>query len=313
MTLFGRRKKFVVNEPDLSQDVVYMGNVLTTLAKGDECLEKPLSMICHAYNSRASLDMRMKLTVTRSGLKAATREAGITEYWSHRITYCAAPKNFPKVFCWIYKHEGKKMKPELRCHAVLFSKSGSARVFAQLLRENLLIALKEYKRDRIHRQNSRISSAHTGHPSTPLRKQMLSIGGQHFRPPVNRSKSAPRLQCINEATEEELKNEEILSKLVFNSMIHDSELRSSDQSAQDTVPTRSYSTGDYASSEEKVTPEELLKSLNIRSHSLCSENDSYSDESGYIEEKISDDSEDEEQGESELQQNYPGQVYSISL
>uniref|UniRef100_A0A0R3RD87 PID domain-containing protein n=1 Tax=Brugia timori TaxID=42155 RepID=A0A0R3RD87_9BILA len=77
-------------------------------------LEKPLSLIWHTYCNRKRTELPMKLTVTRSGLKAETKQQGITEYWSHRITYCLAPSNLPRVFCWVYKHEGKKMKPELR-------------------------------------------------------------------------------------------------------------------------------------------------------------------------------------------------------
>jgi Phosphotyrosine interaction domain (PTB/PID) len=64
----------------------------------------------------------MRLKVCPSGLKATTRQHGLTEYWSHRITFCLAPKSYPKIFCWIYRHEGRKLKHELRCHAVICSK-----------------------------------------------------------------------------------------------------------------------------------------------------------------------------------------------
>ncbi|VDN88375.1 unnamed protein product, partial [Brugia pahangi] len=83
----------------------------------------------------------MKLTVTRSGLKAETKQQGITEYWSHRITYCLAPSNLPRVFCWVYKHEGKKMKPELRCHAALCKKPSDPYRIAQTLEHYLRAAL----------------------------------------------------------------------------------------------------------------------------------------------------------------------------
>lgn len=45
----------------------------------------------------------MKVTVCGSGLKAVTKEHGLTEYWANRITYSAADPAYPKVFCWIYR------------------------------------------------------------------------------------------------------------------------------------------------------------------------------------------------------------------
>ena len=45
----------------------------------------------------------MKVTVCPSGLKAVTKEHGLTEYWANRITYCTADPEYPKVFCWIYR------------------------------------------------------------------------------------------------------------------------------------------------------------------------------------------------------------------
>lgn len=80
----------------------------------------------------------MRLKVCPSGLKATTRQHGLTEYWSNRITFCSAPKNYPKVFCWIYRHEGRKLKHELRCHAVICSKESQANEIASVLKVNLV-------------------------------------------------------------------------------------------------------------------------------------------------------------------------------
>lgn len=66
--------------------------------------------------------MIMRVKVCASGLKATTRQHGLTEYWANRITHCCAPNNYPRIFCWVYRHEGRKLKHELRCHAVLCSK-----------------------------------------------------------------------------------------------------------------------------------------------------------------------------------------------
>lgn len=147
----------------------------------------------------------MKLTVTQSGLKAITKDHGLTEYWSHRITYCCAPENLPRVFCWVYRHEGRKLKQELRCHAVLCAKESTAKRMAATLRLRLTQALSEFKRDKLLKQNARLSLANSVYenPSLPRRKILLSIGSQNYRPPLERSKSAPKLMSIEESLEEE--------------------------------------------------------------------------------------------------------------
>lgn len=147
----------------------------------------------------------MKITVTQSGLKAVTKEHGLTEYWSNRITYCLAPPGYPRVFCWVYRHEGRKLKQELRCHAVLCSKESIARRMAQDLSFRLAQALLEFKRDKLSKQNARLSLANAVYenPSLPRRKILLSTGSQNYRPPLERSKSAPKLMSIEESIEEE--------------------------------------------------------------------------------------------------------------
>ena len=67
-------------------------------------------------------------TICGSGLNAVTREHGLTEYWAHRVTFCCAPPAYPKVFCWVYRHEGRRLKQELRCHAVLCHRNDKAQV-----------------------------------------------------------------------------------------------------------------------------------------------------------------------------------------
>ena len=60
----------------------------------------------------------MELTVCNSGLKVITKEQGLTEYRAHRITYNICPEQYPKLFVWVYKHEGKKLK--VGSHSRLF-------------------------------------------------------------------------------------------------------------------------------------------------------------------------------------------------
>lgn len=157
------------------------------------------------YTCNQKPDVHMKLTVTQSGLKAFTKEHGLTEYWSHRVTYCLASPQFPRIFCWVYRHEGRKLKQELRCHAVVCTKESVARQIAGQLRGRLAQALSEFKRDKISRQNARLSLANSVYenPSLPRRKILLSTGSHNYRPPLERSKSAPRLVSIEESLEED--------------------------------------------------------------------------------------------------------------
>lgn len=167
-------------------------------------MEKPLSTLWKNYTGSSKPDVQMKVTVTQSGLKAVTKEHGLTEYWSHRITYCAAPASFPRIFCWVYRHEGRKLKQELRCHAVLCSKEAVARRMASQLKAKLAQSLSEFKRDKVCRQNARLSLANSVYenPSLPRRKILLSTGSHNYRPPLERSKSAPKLMVIEESLEE---------------------------------------------------------------------------------------------------------------
>jgi hypothetical protein len=69
------KQRYVINPPDEVHQVVYLGNVLTILAKGDQSIERPLTAIWRSYTTRKR-DVPMKLTVTRSGLKVETKQLG---------------------------------------------------------------------------------------------------------------------------------------------------------------------------------------------------------------------------------------------
>lgn len=200
-----RRRSVTITEYDPCYKVVYLGNVLTGIAKGEMCVEKPLCSLWKNYTCNQKPDVHMKLTITQSGLKAFTKEHGLTEYWSHRVTYCLASPQYPRIFCWVYRHEGRKLKQELRCHAVVCTKESVARQIAGQLRGRLAQALNEFKRDKISRQNARLSLANSVYenPSLPRRKILLSTGSHNYRPPLERSKSAPRLVSIEESLEED--------------------------------------------------------------------------------------------------------------
>ncbi|KPJ06812.1 Protein FAM43A [Papilio machaon] len=171
----------------------------------ESCIEKPLATLWRNYQQSTKPDVVMKLSVTNSGLKGFTKEHGLTEYWSHRITYCASPPHYPKLFCWVYRHEGKKLKHELRCHAVLCTKESVSKKITEELQFKLKQALVEFKKDRISKQNARLSLANSVYenPSMPRRKILLSVGATNYRPPLERSKSAPKLGAIEELWSEE--------------------------------------------------------------------------------------------------------------
>ncbi|RWS29823.1 protein FAM43A-like protein [Leptotrombidium deliense] len=201
---FWNKKTLKITDYDPVYKVVYLGNVLTPWAKGEGVIDKPMATLWKNYVSNVKHEINMKVTICNSGLKAITREHGLTEYWANRITYCGTHPNYPKVFCWIYRHEGRKMKQELRCHAVLCEKESKVQQMADELNERLINALQEYRREKKVRQNARLSLANSCQeiPVIPLRKQLLIKGLANFRPPLERSKSAPKLTSIEEIVEE---------------------------------------------------------------------------------------------------------------
>lgn len=147
----------------------------------------------------------MELIVSGGGLKATTRDHGLTEYWANRLTCCESPIHFPRIFCWVYRHEGRRLRHELRCHAVLCSSISVARQIEAALKHSLYLALTEFKRDKISRQNARLSLVNSiyDNPTMPRRKILLSTGSNNYKPPLERSKSAPKLMVIEENLEEE--------------------------------------------------------------------------------------------------------------
>ncbi|KAK6167085.1 hypothetical protein SNE40_021189 [Patella caerulea] len=215
MSIFGWRKSLSISERDPTYKVRYLGNVQTSMMKGEGCVDKPVSTIWNNYMRSSHPGLEMKLSITASGLKAHTKEQGLTEYRAHRISYCIAHPSYPRLFIWVYRHEGKRMKMELRCHAVLCKTEAKAKAMAVQLHEKLSFALKEFQRDKLRKQNSRLVLQRTNSlPVTgsvlPLRTQFLSTG-TNFKPPISKSNTAPRLGSITET--QECEDEELLEEL----------------------------------------------------------------------------------------------------
>jgi len=206
-----KRSSANITEYDPTFRVIYLGNVLTGWAKGDGCVDKPLATLWKNHTTTDKPNIVMKVTVCASGLKAVTKEHGLTEYWAHRITFCNAEPAYPKVFCWIYRHEGRKMKQELRCHAVLCPSENKARLMAKRLKERLHQALVDFKKEKVWRQNARLSLANAAdeQKTMPFRKIMLQPGSSNYRPPLEKGKSAPKLKVIEEVIFEEDEEEEM--------------------------------------------------------------------------------------------------------
>ncbi|XP_040580635.1 uncharacterized protein [Lepeophtheirus salmonis] len=200
--MFKKKRSADISALDSSYDVTYLGNVLTGWAKGEGCAKKPLGTLWKNYANSEKPHIYMKVTICSSGLCATTREHGLTEYLPNRITYCQADPTYPKVFCWIYRHDGRKMKQELRCHAILCRSERKAQDMAVKLKDRIRQAFIDFKKERISRQNARLSLANSGDTGTtvPLRKILLQNGSENYRAPIEKSKTAPKLHAIEEVS-----------------------------------------------------------------------------------------------------------------
>lgn len=150
---------------------------------GEGCIEKPLTTLWRNYIQSSRPDVNMHLTVSGGGLKAVTKNHGLTEYWAHRLTTCAAPTEFPRIFCWVYRHEGRRLRHELRCHAALCASSEMAAQIEKELKDFLSQALMDFKKDKLSRQNARLSLVNSvqENPSLPRRKILLGTGSHTYR------------------------------------------------------------------------------------------------------------------------------------
>lgn len=199
---FWKKRSLTINKRDLTYQVTYLGNVPTFWSKGDECIENPLNILWRNYEKRKGkkAQTKMKITICNSGMKAYTREVGQVEYWSNKITYVTNVSTHPRVFIWIYRHTGKRGKPELRCHAVLCKESKHAKRMADELRVRLYNALREFRREIHLRQN-------TVNNLLPTRKKFLVKGASYFKQPLERTQSAPKLDSIVEEDHEQIESE----------------------------------------------------------------------------------------------------------
>ena len=140
-TLFNFKKRTLkLTEATTTLKGQYLGNVSTNVAKGEKCVDRPLTLLWNNYvKTSGKQTVPMKITIDNSGLKVFTTNQGLTHYWCHRISYFRVAKTNPKLFVWIYRHVGKKLKVELRCHAILLANEKKAKALVDLLSEKVSI------------------------------------------------------------------------------------------------------------------------------------------------------------------------------
>lgn len=209
-----KRKKLKITSEDPTYTVLYLGNATTIQSKGDGCTDVAVSKIW-GKSDMGKNGTKMRLTVSAQGIRMVhlddkTRRPGHL-YLLHRVTYCVADPRLPKIFAWIYRHEMKHKAVMLRCHAVLVSKPEKAKAMALLLYQTSATALAEFKRlkrrdDARHQQQQLVGEQSI--PLVPLRK--LLNGQCCYKPPVERSRSAPKLGSITEDSAGEQQEEKAM-------------------------------------------------------------------------------------------------------
>ncbi|XP_074860235.1 protein FAM43A [Carettochelys insculpta] len=195
-----RRRKFRVSSEDPTYTALYLGNAATLQAKGEGCTDLAVGKIW-AKSEAGRRGARMKLTIGAQGIRMAHAEERAPRrpghlYLLHRVTYCVADPRLPRVFAWIYRHELRHKAVALRCHAVLLSRPEKARAMALLLYQTSAAALAEFRRlkrrQEARRQQQQLVGAQ-GLPRRPLLRAQSC-----YKPPAERSRSAPKLGSIAE-------------------------------------------------------------------------------------------------------------------
>lgn len=195
-----RKKKFNITSDDPTYTVLYLGNSTTIQSKGEGCTDVAIRKIWNK-SEMGKNGTKMRLTISAEGIRMVHSDEKSKKpghmYLLHRITYCVADPMLPKIFAWIYRHEIKHKAVMLRCHAVLVSKPEKAKAMALLLYQTSSAALSEFQRlkrreDAKHQQQILIGEQTV--PLVPKRKMTTSA----YKPPVERSRSAPKLHSITE-------------------------------------------------------------------------------------------------------------------
>ncbi|XP_051989858.1 protein FAM43A-like [Xyrauchen texanus] len=193
------KKKLNVTSDDPTYTVVYLGNSTTIQSKGEGCTDVAINKIWNK-SKMGKNGSKMHLTISAEGIRMVHSDEKSKKpghlYLLHQIIYCIANPRLPNIFVWIYRHEMKHKSVMLRCHAILVSKPEKAKAMALLLYQTSSTALCEFQRlkrreDARHQQQNFIGEQTV--PLVPKRKMM-----NMYKPPVERSRSAPKLHSITE-------------------------------------------------------------------------------------------------------------------
>jgi len=200
-----RRASFDVNQRPSSFKVYYLGNVATSLTRGDGCADRPAKILWDMHlKNQGRLGRKLRLTITNGGLQAESYKKSIstndiTLYSTNRIAYyLVAHKLNPKMFIWVYRHVNIRsgLTTELRCHACLCSSEIDAKSLVDLLHHRLQDSLREYVREKHRRQITRLSiSSSLNLTSTdktinePPKRLLTRSQASNYRPSLARSMS----------------------------------------------------------------------------------------------------------------------------
>jgi len=107
-----RRASFDVNQRPLTYKVHYLGNVTTSLTRGDGCADRPAKILWDMHvKNEGRLGRKLLLTITNSGLQAENYKKtdsntnDVTLYCTNRISYYLVANKFnSKMFIWVYRH-----------------------------------------------------------------------------------------------------------------------------------------------------------------------------------------------------------------
>ncbi|CAF0959846.1 unnamed protein product [Brachionus calyciflorus] len=238
-SIFGRRKTFTVNNPEINYKVHYLGNVMTCLLRGafmntsikdlnldtslneeeitsnqNFSIDKPVKILWDNHiKHQGQAGIKMTLILTQGGLRVDTKDHGVTEYYGHRIYLVKSHTLNPKLLIWVYQHVGKNLKTEIRCHAALCQSPKHAKTIELLLNEKLKQTFSDYKREKKRLQNSRLCNSKNGgvlQNQLGNRKRAFRNITQNYKPPVQHGMcSAPKLDDVLEEDEEIEEQEEL--------------------------------------------------------------------------------------------------------
>ncbi|XP_006813775.1 protein FAM43A-like [Saccoglossus kowalevskii] len=217
ISIFKRKKQHLtITADNPTYTVYYLGNAHTLLSNGEGCCDSQVERVW-TRSKQGKKVRKVNVTITARGLKLdfldkPRRGPSAQFYLLHRISYCVADRSNQKIFAWVYRHELKRKAVELRCHAVLCNKSEKAKAMALCLYQIFTSSFVDYKRERKDRE--RRNKADPYKPPLPLRR--ILNGASKFHPPLDRSRSAPKLCAIREdKVREEAEEEEMNQNTVF--------------------------------------------------------------------------------------------------